>query len=35
MGVTWFLGFGAAHNNIVAYLYIIINNLQRMNYVVV
>ncbi|CAB4002383.1 adhesion G -coupled receptor L2-like [Paramuricea clavata] len=28
MGVTWFLGFGAAHNTIVAYLYIIVNSLQ-------
>jgi hypothetical protein len=31
MGVTWFLGFGAAHNTIVAYLYIIVNSLQGMN----
>lgn len=28
MGVTWFLGFGAAHSTIVAYFYIIINSLQ-------
>ena len=28
MGVTWLLGFGAAHSTIVAYLYIIINSLQ-------
>ena len=31
MGVTWFLGFGAAHSTIVAYLYIIINSLQGKN----
>ncbi|XP_028394242.1 G-protein coupled receptor Mth2-like [Dendronephthya gigantea] len=28
MGVTWLLGFGAAHNTIVAYLYVIVNSLQ-------
>jgi hypothetical protein len=28
MGVTWFLGFGAPHNVVVAYLFIIVNSLQ-------
>ncbi|XP_028416393.1 putative adhesion G protein-coupled receptor E4P [Dendronephthya gigantea] len=30
-GVTWLLGFGAAHNTIVAYLYVIVNSLQAPN----
>ena len=30
MGVTWLLGFGAPHNTIVAYVYIIVNSLQGM-----
>lgn len=28
MGVTWLLGFGASHNTVIAYLYIIVNSLQ-------
>ena len=34
MGVTWFLGFGAPHSTIVAYLFIIVNSLQGMNFII-